>query len=189
MALPHSWQHQAWLSITAGSSQPPASKVSKHTTHFLHPLPIYWALKDNRSVSSQLMKSSLNLSFRYHDLYQAKPNPDKLFKSKHESNGLHHMDCIFLIQQLYGRQRSSALYRYWLGPLIQLVLSFSIFCFLLCYPRKTAIWEPAAAVRSKLDRGMSLGREISRSTLKNITCSGICIEIYHLKVYSGNSCF
>lgn len=79
------------------------------------------------------------------------------------------MDCIFLIQQLYGRQRSSALYEYWLGHLIQLVLSFSIFFFssYLCYPGKTAIQEHTAAVQSKSDRRISLGREISRNMLKN----------------------
>lgn len=74
MALLRSWQHRAWLSITAGSSQPPVSKVSKHTAHSPQTLPIYWVLKDNRSVYSQLMKSSLNLSFCYHDLHKVKPN-------------------------------------------------------------------------------------------------------------------
>lgn len=94
MASLSPWQHQPWRSdhcqVPRSGTQPPAPKLSKHPRIFFTQCATYWLLTNNGSVSSRLMKYSLSLSFRYHDLYQAKQNPDKSFKSKHELSGLRH---------------------------------------------------------------------------------------------------
>lgn len=82
----------AQQSLPAPQEQDPASRLKGFRTaaRFPHPERYSLGLKKQGSVSSGLMKYSLSLSFRYHDLYQAKQNPDKSFKSKHELNGLRH---------------------------------------------------------------------------------------------------